>query len=70
MRIALDEKIATGSLFCTLHIFPWPKIARHCPGNVQIFPGQYLAILASQGNIHNKHQAAPLNSHAKVIHMF
>ena len=63
MHISLDEKIATGSLFRTLRIFPWPKIARHCPGNFQILPGQYLAILASQGNMHK-------NSHTKVIYMY
>jgi len=57
---SLDEKIATGSLLRILHV----SLAKDC----QILSRQYLAILASQGNMHNKYQAVPLSSHAKVVY--
>ena len=48
-------------------------ISRYSSGNIQILPQilsrQYLAILASQGNMYNKHRVAPLNSHAKMVYM-
>ena len=43
------------------------SLARDCqilPGQ---YPGQYLTIVTSQRNMHNKHQKALLSSHAKVV---
>ena len=44
-------------------------LAKDC----QIPPRQYSdiaqAIFAIQGNMHNKHRAAPLSSHAKVVYI-
>jgi len=42
------------------------SLAKDC----QILPRAIsLAMLASQENMHNKHQAAPLNSQAKMVYV-
>ena len=59
LALPFDLRCESGTL---------PDIAREISRYCDI-PGQYQAIPASQGNMHNKHRVVPLNSHAKVVYI-